>query len=166
MFEDQHWWLQVFLATWLNVWELTTSLAQKWSWQITSNSMLIFCNLDSFLLAGSISYISVFIRWKLLLFYLLLLAEHIFQTYNQPCVFAKEHHSLTSRHKLLLIRYQRAVSAQEGNARSAWLVAVARLVDRVAWCCQIWQILPKITVIQNICQFLAILFHSQKFAIF
>jgi len=34
--------------------------------------------------------------------------------------FVKEHHSLTSRHKLLLNRDQRAaVSTQEGNARSA-----------------------------------------------
>jgi len=56
---------------------------------------------------------------KTTVFYFLLLAEHIFQTYNQLCVFAKEHHSLTFRYKLLLIRHQRVVSAQEGNARSA-----------------------------------------------
>jgi len=70
-----------------------------------------FATFDSFLLAGSISYFPVVD--------FLLLSEQIFKAYNQPCVFAEEHHSLTSRHKFLLNRHQRFVSTQEGNARSA-----------------------------------------------
>jgi len=57
--------------------------------------------------------------------YFLLLAEEIFQTYLKGWGFAEEHNWLTSRHKLLLNRRQRDVSTQEGNARSAWLVAIA-----------------------------------------
>jgi len=89
----------------------------------------LFATFDIFLLVGSISYLPVFITWHPLLFFFLLIAEHIFQTCNQRCVFAKEHRSLTSRHKLLLNRHQRAVSTQEGKARSAWLVAFAEFVD-------------------------------------
>ena len=87
-----------------------------------------FATIHSFLLTGSISYLPVFIRKPLLVSFLLL-AEHIFQTCNQCYVFAKEHHSLNSRHKLLLSRHQRAVSTQEGNARYACLVAGTLPVD-------------------------------------
>jgi len=70
-----------------------------------------FATFDSFLLAGYILYFPVV--------YFLLLSEQIFEVYNQRCVFAEQHHLLTSRHKLLLNRHQRVVSTQEGNARSA-----------------------------------------------
>jgi len=80
--------------------------------KVTSILSSFLATFDTFLLTGSISYFPVV--------YFLLLSEQIFKAYNQPCVFAEQHHLLTSRHKLLLIRRQRAVvSTQEGNARSA-----------------------------------------------
>ena len=49
--------------------------------------------------------------------YFLLLAEQIFKRTTYVSFFVKEHHKLTSRHKLLLNGHQRAaVSTQEGNA--------------------------------------------------